>query len=235
MCIRDSNERQQISDGILQIENELYDSIRPKRKGASGLRPIELLRKNGIEYVEIRGIDLSPSHPLGISEEDITCLDIFLLHCLLYPSKKIDDKEQKILTENYNKVIHNGADGDQEIIFRDSKIKISEAENLIVEELCSIADLMGDNSKSILLSKVQTGSPSKSFLNTIMQTNKTFVDYVLSESIESTNLLRNEEIEQITLLNNERDKSKEQLQKLESQKTIDLEEYVKQYNLQIVE
>ena len=68
-----------------------------------------------------------------------------------------------------------------------------------------------------------------------MQTNKTFVDYVLSESIESTNLLRNEEIEQITLLNNERDKSKEQLQKLESQKTIDLEEYVKQYNLQIVE
>ena len=230
-----NNERQQISDGILQIENELYDSIRPKRKGASGLRPIELLRKNGIEYVEIRGIDLSPSHPLGISEEDIICLDIFLLHCLLYPSKKIDDKEQKILTENYNKVIHNGADGDQEIIFRDSKIKISEAENLIVEELCSIADLMGDNSKSILLSKVQTGSPSKSFLNTIMQTNKTFVDYVLSESIESTNLLRNEEIEQITLLNNERDKSKEQLQKLESQKTIDLEEYVKQYNLQIVE
>ena len=68
-----------------------------------------------------------------------------------------------------------------------------------------------------------------------MQTNKAFVDYVLSESIESTNLLRNEEIEQITLLNNERDKSKEQLQKLESQKTIDLEEYVKQYNLQIVE
>ena len=68
-----------------------------------------------------------------------------------------------------------------------------------------------------------------------MQTNKTFVDYVLSESIESTNLLRNEEIEQITLLNNQRDKSKEQLQKLESQKTIDLEEYVKQYNLQIVE
>ena len=68
-----------------------------------------------------------------------------------------------------------------------------------------------------------------------MQTNKTFVDYVLSESIESTNLLRNEEIEQITLLNNERDKSKEQLQKLELQETIDLEEYVKQYNLQIVE
>ena len=98
-----------------------------------------------------------------------------------------------------------------------------------------MADLMGDNSKSILLSKVQTGNLQVKLLNTIMQTNKTFVDYVLSESIESTNLLRNEEIEQITLLNNERDKSKEQLQKLELQKTIDLEEYVKQYNLQIVE
>ena len=104
-----------------------------------------------------------------------------------------------------------------------------------MEELCSIADLMGEDLKSILLSKVQAGSPSKNFLNTIMQTNKTFVDYVLSESIESTNLLRNEEVEQITLLNNERDKSKEKLLKLESQKTIDLEEYVKLYNLQIME
>ena len=38
-----NGEPQQISSGILQIENELYDIIRPKRTGASTSRPSNLL------------------------------------------------------------------------------------------------------------------------------------------------------------------------------------------------
>ena len=37
------------------------------------------------------------------------------------------------------------------------------AENLIVEELCSIADLMGDNSKVFSSQRFKQASPSKSF------------------------------------------------------------------------
>ena len=75
----EKNERQQISSGILQIENELYDSIRPKRKGASETRPIELLSNKGIEYVEVRGIDLSPNTLTGISKSEMRLLDVFLI------------------------------------------------------------------------------------------------------------------------------------------------------------
>jgi glutamate--cysteine ligase len=50
-----NNKYQQISNGILQIENELYDCIRPKRAGKSGQRPYQLLKDQGIQYVEVRG------------------------------------------------------------------------------------------------------------------------------------------------------------------------------------
>ena len=89
----ENNERQQISSGILQIENELYDSIRPKRKGASETRPIELLSTQGIEYVEVRGIDLSPNTLTGISKSEMRLLDVFLIHCLISESESVSQSE----------------------------------------------------------------------------------------------------------------------------------------------
>ena len=42
----------QINTSIIQIENEYYSSIRPKRVTPSGERPINILREKGIDYVE---------------------------------------------------------------------------------------------------------------------------------------------------------------------------------------
>ena len=42
----------QLNTAIIQIENEYYSSIRPKRMVGSGERPINALREKGIEYVE---------------------------------------------------------------------------------------------------------------------------------------------------------------------------------------
>ena len=71
------NIAQQISTGILQIENELYDIVRPKRSGPSGSRPATLLKKDGIEYLELRGIDINPFMPEGIDVNKIKLLDIY--------------------------------------------------------------------------------------------------------------------------------------------------------------
>ena len=68
---------QQISSGTLQIENELYDVIRPKRRGKSGERPANLLKNHGIEYVEFRGLDINPFEVTGISKAQIHFMDIF--------------------------------------------------------------------------------------------------------------------------------------------------------------
>ena len=76
----------QLSTTLLQIENEFYGTIRPKRTVFSGERPLHALRERGVQYVEVRCMDLDPFEPLGISAATARFLDVFLLHCLLTDS-----------------------------------------------------------------------------------------------------------------------------------------------------
>ena len=48
----------QLNDTILQIENEHYSDVRPKRVAKAGERPLQALRKGGVEYIEIRNTDV---------------------------------------------------------------------------------------------------------------------------------------------------------------------------------
>lgn len=76
----------QLSTSLLQIENEFYSTIRPKRVIRSGERPLHALRERGVEYVEVRCMDLDPFEPTGIAEATVRVIDLFLLHCLLSDS-----------------------------------------------------------------------------------------------------------------------------------------------------
>jgi glutamate--cysteine ligase len=79
-------EYNQLATTLLQIENEFYGTIRPKRVIHSGERPLHALRERGVEYVEVRCMDLDPFVPVGITAQTMRFLDIFLLHCLLQSS-----------------------------------------------------------------------------------------------------------------------------------------------------
>jgi glutamate--cysteine ligase len=84
--IRDGDGYKQLATSLLQIENEFYGTIRPKRTIRPGERPLHALRERGVEYVEVRLMDLDPFLPVGISAATMRFLDIFLLHCLLAES-----------------------------------------------------------------------------------------------------------------------------------------------------
>jgi glutamate--cysteine ligase len=56
--IRDGDNYRQLADSMLQIENEFYGTIRPKRRIRPGERPLHALRQRGVEYVEVRLMDL---------------------------------------------------------------------------------------------------------------------------------------------------------------------------------
>jgi glutamate--cysteine ligase len=84
--IRDGNNYQQLSTSLLQIENEFYGTIRPKRRINKGERPLHALGERGVEYVEVRCMDLDPFSPIGIEAQTMRFLDVFLLHCLLSES-----------------------------------------------------------------------------------------------------------------------------------------------------
>ncbi len=76
----------QLSTTLLQIENEFYGKIRPKRPVRMGERPLHALRERGVEYVEVRLMDLDPYAAVGITAPVMRFLDVFLLHCLLSDS-----------------------------------------------------------------------------------------------------------------------------------------------------
>ena len=76
----------QLSTTLLQIENEFYGTIRPKRTIFPGERPLHALRERGVEYVEVRLMDLDPFVPVGITAQTMRFLDVFLLQCLLADS-----------------------------------------------------------------------------------------------------------------------------------------------------
>jgi glutamate--cysteine ligase len=98
--IRDGEDYRQLAPTLLQIENEFYGTIRPKRPVGPGERPLHALGERGVEYVEVRCLDLDPFAPVGIAEETMRFLDIFLLHCVL--SESPDDTPEEIATISRN-------------------------------------------------------------------------------------------------------------------------------------
>ena len=101
-------EYRQLATTLLQIENEFYGTIRPKRVIRSGERPLHALRERGVEYVEVRLMDLNPFEPVGISSQTMRFLDVFLLHCLLADSPPDTAQEIAALARNQHRVAERG-------------------------------------------------------------------------------------------------------------------------------
>ncbi|WP_141286858.1 glutamate--cysteine ligase, partial [Ideonella azotifigens] len=99
---------QQLSTSLLQIENEFYGTIRPKRTIQSGERPLHALRQRGVEYVEVRCMDLDPFEPAGIGAQTSHFLDAFLLHCLLSDSPQDTPEEVAALARNQHRTAARG-------------------------------------------------------------------------------------------------------------------------------
>jgi glutamate--cysteine ligase len=98
--IRDGESYRQLSTSLLQIENEFYSPIRPKRRIKPGERPLHALRERGVEYVEVRLMDLEPFNPVGINAQTMRFLDILLLHCLLEDSPPDTPAELRVIARN---------------------------------------------------------------------------------------------------------------------------------------
>jgi glutamate--cysteine ligase len=98
----------QLATTLLQIENEFYGTIRPKRVIFPGERPLHALRERGVEYVEVRLMDLDPFEAVGINAQTMRFLDVFLLHCLLSDSPPDTPAEIAELKHNQHQTAARG-------------------------------------------------------------------------------------------------------------------------------
>ncbi|MBD1584095.1 glutamate--cysteine ligase [Pseudoalteromonas sp. S16_S37] len=134
----------QLNKNILQIENEFYSPIRPKRNALSGEPPTHALERGGIEYVEIRALDVNPFVDTGISMEQINFLDVFLTYCLLKPSPDMSWEEQKVTQENLTAVVNQGRDPQVKLLKADESILLSQWAANIFLDLADVAKWMDE-------------------------------------------------------------------------------------------
>ncbi len=106
--IRKGDDYHQLATSLLQIENEFYGTIRPKRVIRPGERPLHALRERGVEYVEVRLMDLDPFCPVGIVASTMRLLDVFLLHCLLSDSPPDTPEELGDIIGNKQRIASRG-------------------------------------------------------------------------------------------------------------------------------
>jgi glutamate--cysteine ligase len=106
--VKVDGEYRQLNANILQIENEYYSFIRPKRVASSGERPTRALLRAGVEYVEVRALDVSAFDPVGVNQSKLRFLEAFLALCVLKDSPPISESEQSLLDENHVTVARRG-------------------------------------------------------------------------------------------------------------------------------
>ncbi|WP_062570530.1 glutamate--cysteine ligase [Pseudoalteromonas arabiensis] len=132
----------QLNKNILQIENEFYSPIRPKRNAASGETPTDALLRGGIEYIEVRALDVNPFSETGIDLQQIHFLDVFLTYCLLSDSPAMDWQEQSLSTKNLDAVVNEGRSPDLQLLKQGESVSLTTWATSIFDKLKSVAHYM---------------------------------------------------------------------------------------------
>ncbi len=135
-------EYQQLNDSLLQIENEFYSPIRPKRVARSGETPLHALTERGIEYIEVRCVDVNPFHPLGLHAEQIRFMDSFLLYCLLKDSPACDESEQDCIANNLLAVVNRGREPGIELSRTSGMQPMTQWANEILDGIAEVTEAL---------------------------------------------------------------------------------------------
>ncbi len=140
--VRDGDTWHQLNANILQIENEYYSDIRPKRVARHDETPSQALEARGVEYIEVRCLDLDPFDALGIDATQSRFLDTFLMWCLLAESPWISDEECEHLDDNRRLVVSRGRDPELRLDHHGRKRGIADWGGEIFAELEGVAGLL---------------------------------------------------------------------------------------------
>lgn len=138
--VRQGDEWRQLNANILQIENEYYSDIRPKRVARHDETPSQALEARGVEYIEVRCLDLNPLLPLGMDATQMYFLDTFLMWCLLSESPWIPDDECDHLDDNRRLVVNRGRDPELRLLIGGEARSIADRGAEIFAELAQVAE-----------------------------------------------------------------------------------------------
>ena len=182
----------QLNTNIIQIENEYYSSIRPKRVARSGERPIQALRSRGIQYIEVRCIDIDPFLPTGIDLDAARFLDSFLMFCALNDSPLLEDGDCAACSDNFLSVVDQGRKPGLTLRRRGETIGLKEWACELLDAITPVAQMLdraegGDGHAKALAAqraKVEDPelTPSARVLSEMRLRGETFTQFSLRQS-----------------------------------------------------
>ena len=228
----------QLNTAIIQIENEYYSSIRPKRLVGSGERPINALRENGIEYVEIRALDNNIYDPFGISDETAIFLESFLFYCLLSEDQPCDADEISKIQNNWGNVVLSGRDEDLKLHLKEGSVLLRDKAAEILNAMTNFESRIGDQEyrnlfKRSLKSQRQKISdsnmtPSGKLLQEINLSGLTWDDYIdLIAKSHKEEILKSKR--DVHYLEEQAKESLEEFAIKEAQKEKDFDSFLEEY------
>lgn len=137
-------EQVQVNDHILQAESEYYSLVRPKQVPKANESASQALQERGVQYVELRAVDINPYSPIGIEENSAAFLEILALHCLLQDSPIITSQEQDQIEQNQKTIIEEGRNNNAKILTQDQDYTVTQWLDQQLESLAKLAPLFDE-------------------------------------------------------------------------------------------
>jgi len=137
-----TEEYAQINSNILQIEDEYYAVSRPKSSNISNQRLTTKLSNTGVDYIELRSLDINPFQRIGIDLQTVRFLEVFLIYCTLNPSPPIKNHEIEEIRQNDLLVATRGREPGLHLSNKGKKISLKNWAKQILDEMISIAELL---------------------------------------------------------------------------------------------
>jgi len=232
----------QLSANKLQIENEYYSPIRPKRVAMSGERPTAALRRGGVEYVEIRSLDLNVFDPVGINQNAMRFVEAFLVYCLLKESPPLDQKSSEEAARNHAQTAKHGRDPEFRLMRDGIAVVLQDWAREIVTDVEAIAHLIdrGEGGESYVQAVVAQkqlvenpdATPSARILEELRQADTGFYHFAMDRALghkEYFSELVALSKERLALYENEATSSIQRQREIEAGDEIGFDEYLEQY------
>ncbi len=236
IAIKDENGAyQQINNHILQIENEYYSSIRPKQLFGAGENFLEALKEKGIEYVELRSLDVNPLVDIGITVEDMRFVQVLLSACFLTDAAPLSQKEYEQTQKNIKIVAERGREAGITINLLAQETSLKEALTFVLDWMEPVAELLGapfvtaiQNRRPMIDSPDLT--PSAQLLKKVIDSELDYQTFFLKEAKklfqrESTSLTEEER----TQMRREAEASLKAQAEHEATPQIPFDQYLKNY------
>ena len=198
VCV--DGEYRQLNANILQIENEYYSSIRPKRSIRKGERPTQALQRGGVEYIEVRVLDLDPFEPVGINEDTMRFIDLFASFCLLEDSPLVEACDQIAAKQNIRQTVYNGRDTNIKLCRGGRQANLHDWANQLLDQMQGLAGLYdqsegGSNyQRSLTLQRDKIANPqltaSARVLETMAQEKIGFFEFAMRQAQQHRALFR---------------------------------------------